>query len=488
MKNTDQNQYFYLLILIGCIGVILRAYHVFYHSLWLDEMMQVMVASAAWKDIFRLVTLHSSPPLDYILMKTVILLFGKSDWIVRMPSLLFGSASIYVFYSFSRAVTDRDNALMAATLIALSPMAIVYSQEARMYSLFLFLSLISFNLTRLLIEKNNARASLFLGIVNGLLMLTHYFGIFVIAEETILLLFVLLFDADKRRSTKLIMINLIVSFFIFLPWLPGLLAHVGRFGGEVRYALWADRFFFISIFSSFTIFAGQQDAWFYSYLFLFMISIILAWRKNDTSVLMVALALVGMMGMLLGVTLFRKIVTPRNVIFLLPLFLLVCSYGIHTILTFFRTPAVVRIFLVILLVLWPAIRLPLVYHKINWRDAAQYIQKHSREEEKVITTDFISRSCLAYYLVPEADYVIMGKRALESTNDSEGKIWVVNDELIERIEAKRFPGWAVIPPETYGAVSAQTLDEYNTIMGWPVKQFKFEERNLNIYYVQPPAD
>ena len=83
MKDTDHSQYFYLLMLIGCVGVILRAYRVLYHSLWLDEMMQVMVASAPWEDIFGLVALHSSPPLDYILMKTVILLFGKSDWIVR---------------------------------------------------------------------------------------------------------------------------------------------------------------------------------------------------------------------------------------------------------------------------------------------------------------------------------------------------------------------------------------------------------------------
>ena len=158
MQNEDRRAHFYLLVFIGCIGIILRIYYVLYYSLWLDEMMQVMVAVAPWKNFFGLVATHSSPPLDYALMKAVILLFGKSDWMVRVPALLCGSASIYVFYSFARSLTGRDTALTAAALLSLSPMAIVYSQEARMYSLFLLLSLISFGLTRRIIEKNNLTA------------------------------------------------------------------------------------------------------------------------------------------------------------------------------------------------------------------------------------------------------------------------------------------------------------------------------------------
>jgi uncharacterized membrane protein len=485
MSYSDKRAHLYLLILIGCIGVILRVYYVFYYSLWLDEMMQVVAASASWQEIFGLVALHSSPPLDYIIMKIVILLFGKSDWIVRMPALLFGSASIYAFYSFARSLTGRDTALTAAALMALSPMAIVYSQEARMYSLFLLLSLISFRLTLLVIEKNNFKTNLYLGMVNGLLLLTHYFGIFVIAGETILLLAALLLDSDKRRSAGLIMISPVVSFLMFLPWLPGLLAHVGRFGGEVRYALWADRYFFISIFSSFTIFAGRPDAWFNAHLLVFMAGIFQTWRNKEKNVLVVALALVGMLGMLLGVTFFRKIVTPRNVLFLLPLFLLVCAYGINTLLQFFRIPSLVGNLAVVLLILWPAMRLPLIYHKINWRDAAQYVEQHLRGEEKVITTDCLSRSCLAYYLDPGADYVIMGKRGLESANVPGDKIWVVNDQLLAGIKAKRFLGWAAIPPTAYDAIGEQTLDEYNVLMGRPVQQFTFQDRNLNIYYLQP---
>jgi len=474
--------HYYILIIIGCIGFILRVYHLNYHSLWLDEMMQVMVASAEWKDLFKLVSSHSSPPLDYILMKPVILLFGNADWVVRMPALLFGLASIPAFYFFFFFITDRKKASIAATLLIFSPMAIYYSQEARMYSMFLFLSLISYILTLRFIEKNNFKTSLSLGAVNGLLILAHYFGIFVIGLETILLVMLLLFGADKKRRAELMVVNLMISFLIFLPWLPSLLAQINHFGGEVQYALRADRYFFKPILVHFT--SGKLDAWLYSYVFIFIISTAFAWRNNEKKLVIVALSMVGLLGMFFGVAFFKRIVTPRNVIFLLPLFLLVCSYGINVFITFLKINHLLGILIVAFLVFWPASRDYIVYRKVNWKGAARYIQQHSVGKEKVVISESVCRGCLAYYLVPEADYVVMRKYWLETINDPRWKIWVINEELIKKIEEKRFSGWVVIPPVASKGVSKQALNKYNKMMGQPVRQFKMGERSLNIYYVQ----
>ena len=107
----------------------------------------------------------------------------------------------------------------------------------------------------------------------------------------------------------------------------------------------------------------------------------------------------------------------------------------------------------------------------------------SKSDEKIITTDFISRASLAYYLDPEEEYVLMRSRWRETMNDPKWKIWVINDDLIKKIEEQHFSGWAVIPPVTFQLVSAQTLDRYDQMMGQPVKQFPLGARPLNIYYL-----
>ena len=480
--KTHRGYYLYILFIVTSIGFILRVRHLNYHSLWLDEILQVMVASAEWGNLFSLVSSHSSPPLDYILLKCVIAIFGTADWVVRMPALLFGAASLPVFYFLVVGLTNRQHALIATILLAFSPMAILYSQEARMYSLFLFLSLISYAVTLLLIKKNDLKTGLFLSVVNGVLILTHYFGIFVIVMEATLLTGLLLCNADKKRRAELIVINLLLAFFIFLPWLPSFLS--AQVDMEIPYALGADSRFFKSILLFFTTLGGKPDAWFYSYMLTFMIGAILAFRTNEKRVMIVVVSVVGMLSILFGVAFFKKIVTERNLIFLLPLFLFVCAYGVNAFLTYLKITPIVGTLIVAFLLFWPGYRDHSSYRKVNWRGAAQYIQQHLGKGERVITTDFISRASLAYYLVPEAEYVLMRKQWRETTNNPQWKIWVINDELIKKIQEQRFSGWAVIPPVTFRLVSIETLDSYNDMMGHPVKQFQLGQRPLNIYYLR----
>lgn len=471
----------YALLSIMGAGFFVRVRDLNYHALWYDEMMQAAVAQAAWKDVFGLVSLHSSPPLDYVLTKLAMLLLGNGDWAVRMPAFVLGVAAIYVMYRFARSIAGSENALIAAALLALSPMAIVYSQEARMYSLFLFLSLLSYLLTLFFIERNDLRTSVWLGIVNGLLILSHYFGICVIAGEGIILLAVLLTRAGKGRRAARMAVSLVISFVVFLPWLPFFLSQLDYTGGEIGYALRADRHFFKPILSSFTVFAGRHRVRLYAYLVMFLIGAAFAWRNREQRVMVIACSVAGMVCALFGTASVAGVVTPRNAIFLLPLFLLVCAHGFHAALQCCKMPRIAGM-LVLLLAFWgPAAQASRSVGKINWRDAAAYIRQRAGADEKVVTSDFISRGCLAYYLDPEADYVIMRERWRETVNEPGWKIWIMDEGLDVAIKEKRFSGWAVIPPSALLAVTEEQLDAYNARMGQPVKQFRIFDRSLNIY-------
>ncbi|MBN1139796.1 MAG: hypothetical protein JXM73_24710, partial [Anaerolineae bacterium] len=92
--------------------------------------------------------------------------------------------------------------LAAAALGALSPMYLWYGQEARMYSMLAFLSLLSFYLyLRAFFESNRSRAGWIAAYisVSALLVLTHYLGALLITAEAVGLAVILLRNRASRR-------------------------------------------------------------------------------------------------------------------------------------------------------------------------------------------------------------------------------------------------------------------------------------------------
>ncbi len=64
-----------------------------------------------------------------------IYLFGSSEEVARLPSLLIGLSSIPLVYLLGKRMFSRGVGLLAAALLAFSPEAIIWSGRARMYAL-----------------------------------------------------------------------------------------------------------------------------------------------------------------------------------------------------------------------------------------------------------------------------------------------------------------------------------------------------------------
>ncbi len=64
-----------------------------------------------------------------------IYLFGSSEEVARLPSLLIGLSSIPLIYLLGKRMFSRGVGLLAAALLTFSPDAIVWSGRARMYAL-----------------------------------------------------------------------------------------------------------------------------------------------------------------------------------------------------------------------------------------------------------------------------------------------------------------------------------------------------------------
>lgn len=98
-------------------------------SLWLDEAVTAKVVKNF--QIKEIVTNFSPndfhPPLYYLGVKAWTGLFGYSEVILRLPSVLFSLITIYIVYLVSGK--------WAAILASVNPLLVYYSQEARMYSM-----------------------------------------------------------------------------------------------------------------------------------------------------------------------------------------------------------------------------------------------------------------------------------------------------------------------------------------------------------------
>ena len=120
-------------------GAFLRLQGLNAQPLWLDEVVSLNNALAFGRGGLRaLAGADHIAPLHSMLLWAVVNLGGESAVWLRLPSALFGIATIpAVFVMAKRLFCSTRTALIAAALVAVSPYAIWYSQEARMYSLFL---------------------------------------------------------------------------------------------------------------------------------------------------------------------------------------------------------------------------------------------------------------------------------------------------------------------------------------------------------------
>src|SRR5262245_44716196 len=84
-----------------------------------------------------------------------------SDWWLRLPSALAGTLAVPALYAVGRRVASEAAALWAAALLALSSMAVWYSQEAGAYAMAMLCGLVATFFMLRLLEDAGTPAALF---------------------------------------------------------------------------------------------------------------------------------------------------------------------------------------------------------------------------------------------------------------------------------------------------------------------------------------
>jgi mannosyltransferase len=151
-------------------------------SFWYDEAFTPLhvLHPSLWATLRAMVHTENTPPLWYVLAWADARVLGTGEVALRLPSALAGVATVPVAWAIGGELGGRRAALAAAALVAVNPLFVWYSQEARAYALFVLCSALAMLcFLRAEREPTQARMAAF-ALTGSLALLTHYFAVFLL--------------------------------------------------------------------------------------------------------------------------------------------------------------------------------------------------------------------------------------------------------------------------------------------------------------------
>jgi mannosyltransferase len=180
----------YLVALAGLVafGAAVRFATLDTQSFYLDE---TVTAWLTQKSFFGMLSAlpgsESAPPLYYVLLWPWAKVWGTGEVGLRSFSALVGTATIPIAYAVGARLATKRAGLIAAALVTVNPLLVWYSQEARVYALFVTVAALSLLAFAVALRDPGPRAVALWCLVSALAVLTHYFAIFLIVAEAAIL-------------------------------------------------------------------------------------------------------------------------------------------------------------------------------------------------------------------------------------------------------------------------------------------------------------
>ena len=453
------------------LAFVLRMFHLGSQSLWEDEIFTATQAMLPIKDLLAWTAGDIHPPAYYLLLRQLAHAGGwaaqvpgmLTDWLWRLPSAVFGVLAVAVCYRLGLTLMDRKPAAIAALLLAISPVAIRYSHEARMHEMFLLAALLStWALARLLAQPARRGLWLAYGVTTALSLYTVYLGFAVLGAQAV---WVLLVAVRRRSVTPLVSWGLgcAIACLLYVPWWPVLIAIMGEKLGAAPIgsatALGAPLAFGLNFVKS----LGPAEnglVWLYCGLWCLGAASLIKPRPALAGFGLAWMIVPGIMAYVLNDP---RALHMRNA-FLLPVYLLFVAQGITwaagKIGHMAKQGRTEGITLGILVAVGIAtmLCLPRTYAvaKTDWRGAARYMEDRTRAGDVIVTGAlFDMRRYLDYYyggpaeLVTPALLVDTLPHRTQSMRASGGSVWALTRFVPEPTAASQsvpFAGLVVSAP------------------------------------------
>lgn len=273
------------ILFILLMAFALRVYRLGYQELRGDEALGRLFTQSSIAQFTRdTIALKEPHPVGgYILQKGFWSLAGDSEFAMRFVSAWFGVLAVALLFRLGRGLGfGKSAALLASALLAASPYVIWHSQDARMYTLSLALTLGS---TVLLVEAlQRGRIALWAGYAAAcwLSLNVHYFAVFVLAAHGLFVCGLALADRKERSALVAWLGAQSVVALLYLPWLIAARQTLTGYGGNADSPAFADMLVrALSVFGvGETSPVSQRPLWAFIAGLLLLIAAVRLWRAG----------------------------------------------------------------------------------------------------------------------------------------------------------------------------------------------------------------
>lgn len=220
-----------LVVLAGAVAVFLTWVLQMPSSLWIDELGTFWVidgdlastASRAWR-------FQGQTPLYYALLWLVTQLFGTSEVVLRLPSLLSMLAAAYLVYRFTSRLFSGSAALVALVLFMVHPNVRLFAADARPYSFALLATVGATMLLESWIRTADRKRAIWYGLAAAAVVYAHYIFATVLVAHALHFAWVVFRStpAERRHLRIAAAWAMGVFFLVTAPTVPQVTALLGR--------------------------------------------------------------------------------------------------------------------------------------------------------------------------------------------------------------------------------------------------------------------
>jgi uncharacterized membrane protein len=426
------------MIFVLALACGLRFYHLASDSLWMDELFSIWLAKQSFVKFWQVMSHENHPPLYYLMLSGWIKIFGSSAFAVRSLSAICGIAIIPVIFVAMRRLYNIQTAYYVATLTAVLPPLVRYSQEARMYAPVALFATIALVGALLYLQTPSKRHGILFAVGMTLALYTHYFSVF------LWLMLVTLISGEiwLRQGLKAVKqwcLLCLIPLLAFVPWLSVIVSQykensathwVAQMPAPSMEELLTFPEFCFGFYDQRW---GMQLGYFgldkpiislvFSVVGLLMLPLIYKRNKENSvvkitptkeSVILPSLISIGMIFIIWSLCQIKNAWLLKYMIVAIPGLLI--SLGAWL----FRTKPTLGKGLIAWFVLGNAlcatvqtVGTMLPYNQEDWQKATPEIHRQIDAQTVILIADPMLRVCLTYYGIPEESIVTLGYQTME---------------------------------------------------------------------------
>ncbi|MEN6520430.1 MAG: glycosyltransferase family 39 protein [Armatimonadota bacterium] len=209
IRRVYSDRWLFALFAVLALAAVLRIYQLGTENMWIDEGLSLKDASAGFT------VQKASRPLYFWILSPWMHL-GQSDWLLRVPSVIFDLVTVAVIFLLARKIWGMKAAVVAGLLIAVSPLHVDHSQEVRMYTLLALTGIGTFYF--FVNALKSGRTIYIVGCVVCFLMalLTHAVAIVLLVPMNLIVFWT--YRRDWKRLLPWVVFELVVLAIWFPRW------------------------------------------------------------------------------------------------------------------------------------------------------------------------------------------------------------------------------------------------------------------------------